>query len=128
MSVQINYKSSSVKKNSSNLVIFSDENYSISNLKKHVSKTEYALVSELIKGKDLKKKIISFDITSKKKIILVSLKKNLTSSDAENLGAKFYDLFAEAKHKDFYINANIIPSKFKNFVGFFLFDVLVFFL
>ena len=56
MSVQINYKSSSVKKNSSNLVIFSDENYSISNLKKHVSKTEYALVSELIKGKDLKKK------------------------------------------------------------------------
>ena len=67
MSVQINYKSSSVKKNSSNLVIFSDENYSISNLKKHVSKTEYALVSELIKGKDLKKKIISFDITSKKK-------------------------------------------------------------
>ena len=67
MSVQINYKNSSVRNNLTNHVIFSDEKYSISNLKKHVSKTEYALVSELIKGKDLKKKIISFDITSKKK-------------------------------------------------------------
>ena len=120
MSVQINYKSSSVKKNSSNLVIFSDENYSISNLKKHVSKTEYALVSELIKGKDLKKKIISFDITSKKKIILVSLKKNLTSSDAENLGAKFYDQFKDLKSAEYNISSDIISLNSNYLVGHFL--------
>ena len=120
MSVQINYKSSSVKKNSSNLVIFSDENYSISNLKKHVSKTEYALVSELIKGKDLKKKIISFDITSKKKIILVSLKKNLTSSDAENLGAKFYDQFKDLKSAEYNISSDTISLNSNYLVGHFL--------
>ena len=120
MSVQINYKNSSVKNNSTNHVIFSDEKYSISNLKKHVSKTEYELVSELIKGKDLKKKIISFDITSKKKIILVSLKKNLTSSNAENLGAKFYDQFKNIKNAEYNINSDTISLNLNHLVGHFL--------
>ena len=35
----------------------------------------------------IKKKIVTFEISSKKKIILISLKKNLTDSNLENLGA-----------------------------------------
>ncbi len=120
MSVQINYKNSSIKKNSTNLVLFSDEKYNISNLKKHISKAEYSLVSELIKGKDLKKKIISFDITSKKKIILVSLKKNVTTSDAENLGAKFYDNFKDFKNTEYNINSDTISLNSSHIIGYFL--------
>ena len=92
MSVQINYKSA-YKKNSINSVLFVDEKYSISDLKKFISNSEYSFVLDLLKTRDLNKKIISFDINSKRKIILVSLKKNLKNYEAENLGAKYYDLY-----------------------------------
>ena len=75
MPIAINYKSSSNKKNSSNLVLFVDEKFNISGLKKYILRSEYSFVSDLLKTKDLKKKIINFDVNSKKKIILVSLKK-----------------------------------------------------
>ena len=69
---------------------------------------------------DLKKKILSFDISSKRKIILVSQKKNIKNSDVENLGAKFYDLFKDTKENTFILNSNTISDKSKNFVGNFL--------
>ena len=74
MSVQINYKYA-YKKNSINSVLFVDEKYSISALKKFISNSEYSFVLDLLKTRDLKKKITSFDINSKRKIILVSFKK-----------------------------------------------------
>ena len=64
----------------------------VSKLKKHISSSEYSFVSDLLKTTDLKKKIVTFDISSKKKIILISITKNITSSGVENLGAKFYDI------------------------------------
>ena len=67
MSVIINYKNNSSKKNSANLVLFSDENFNISALKKHLSNTEISFIQDLIKTMDIKKKILSFDINSKKK-------------------------------------------------------------
>ena len=75
MPIKINYKNSLNKKNSSNLVLFVNEKFNISGLKKYILSSEYAFVSDLLKTKDLKKEIIYFDINSKKKIILVSLKK-----------------------------------------------------
>ncbi len=120
MSVTINYKSNSSKINSSNLILFSDENFNISPLKKHISSSEHNFVKDLIKTVDLKKKILSFDISSKRKIILVSQKKNIKNSDVENLGAKFYDLFKDTKENTFILNSNTISDKSKNFVGNFL--------
>ena len=67
MSVTINYKRNSLKKNSSSLILFTDEKFNILALKKHILKAEYLFVSDLIKTKDLKKNILSFDISSKKK-------------------------------------------------------------
>ena len=67
MSVQINYKSNNIKKGASNLVLFVDEKFNISSLKKHVLNSEYGFISDLIKTKSLDKKIASFDISSKKK-------------------------------------------------------------
>ena len=60
MPVTINYNSVSSKKTSSNLIIFTDEKFNNSGLKKYVSNTEYSFITDLIKTKDLKKKIIYF--------------------------------------------------------------------
>ena len=120
MTVTINYKNKSTKISSSNLIMFSDENFNISPLKKHISSSEHNFVKDLIKTMDLKKKILSFASSSKRKIILVSQKKNIKNSDMENLGAKFYDLFKDAKENIFTLNSNTISEKSKNSVGNFL--------
>ena len=100
--------------------MFLDEEFNISPLKKHISSSEHTFVKDLIKTMDINKKILSFDINSKKKIILVSLKKNIKNSDVENLGAKFYDLFKDAKQNIYNLNSNTISEKSKNIVGNFL--------
>ena len=76
MPVQINYKNKLSKK-LTDIILFVDENYNISGLKKHISKQEFSYVSDLIITKDPKKNIVSFDINSKKKIVLVSFKKSI---------------------------------------------------
>ena len=120
MIVKINYKTALIKKVSSNLVLFSDEKYNLLGLKKYISNSEYSIISELIKGKDLNKKIVHFDINSKRKIILVLFKKNLSDSDAENLGANFYDQFKETKQTEFYINSDTTSVKKRHLIGNFL--------
>ena len=67
MTVSINYKNAGSKIKSTNLVLFVDEKFDVLKLKKHISSSEYSFISDLIKTKDLKKKIINFDISSKKK-------------------------------------------------------------
>ncbi len=120
MSVIINYKTSSVKKKLSNLILFIDEKFNISSLKEYLSNSEYSFISDLIKTKDLKKKILSFDINSKRKIILVSIKKNNKSSDIENLGAKFFDLFKDLKQNEYNLNSDSLSNNLRNFIGYFL--------
>ena len=120
MTVKINYKTNLVKKASSNLVLFSDEKYNLLGLKKYISNSEYSIISELMKGRDFKKKIVHFDINSKRKIILVSLKKKLSESDAENLGANFYDQFKDSRQTEFFINSDTISINTKHLIGNFL--------
>ena len=120
MSITINYKNSLSKGNITNLILFVDEKFNISHLKKYISKSEYSSISDLLKTKDIKKKILSFDINSKRKIILVSFKKNLINSEAENLGAKFIDIIKDFKQSAFYLNSDSISNNAKNFVGYFL--------
>ena len=69
-------------------------------LKKYVSTKEYSFISDLLKSKDLKKRIISFDISSKKNYFNF-VKKDSQGADLENLGAKFYDNFKNFKIKDY---------------------------
>ncbi len=119
MNLKINYNNRTVK-NHSNLVLFVDENFNILKLKKYLSKKDYSFLFDLLKTKDLKKQILTFDINSKKKIILISLKKNLKSCNLENLGAKFYDTFKDSKLNDYLINSDTAPSEPNNVVGYFL--------
>ncbi len=120
MSVTINYNKRPLKKNLSSPILFCDEKFNISSLKKHVIASEYSFITDLIKSKDTKKNILSFDINSKKKIILISFKKNTKKSDAENLGAKFYDLFKDSKQSEYYLNSDSVSFQLKNFIGYFL--------
>ena len=75
MTVQINYKNSGLKNITSNLVLFVGENFNLVGLKKYISNKEYSYISDLIKSSDLKKDLLFFEINSKKKIFLVSIKK-----------------------------------------------------
>ena len=120
MTVQINYKNSNSKKNSSNLVLFVDEKFNISGLKKEISNSEFSYISDLLKTSDLKKDLLFFEINSKKTIFLVSIKKDIKTSDVENLGAKLHGYINYDKKIDYFINSDTIGSKIKNFVGFFL--------
>ena len=49
MSVQIAYKNKISNKNAHNLVLFVDEKFNISNLKKHISTKDFNIISDLIK-------------------------------------------------------------------------------
>jgi len=120
MTVQINYKNSSSKKNSSNLVLFVDEKFNINGLKKHILSSDYNYISDLIKKRDEKKKIIAFDISSKKKIILVSLKKKISNSEVENLGANFYDQFKSNKINEFNLDTDTLYNQQRNIIGYFV--------
>ena len=120
MSIQINYNSSSLKSSSGNLILFVDENFNISALKKYISKNEFSYISELLKTSDLKKDLLLFKINSQKTIFLISVKKNLKTSDIESLGAKFHGYINYDKKKDYFVNSDTINSKIKNFVGYFL--------
>jgi leucyl aminopeptidase len=120
MSIQINYNSSSLKSSSGNLILFVDENFNISALKKYISKNEFSYISELLKTSDLKKDLLLFEINSQKTIFLISVKKNLKTSDIESLGAKFHGYINYDKKKDYFVNSDTINSKIKNFVVYFL--------
>ena len=55
MSINIKYKNNFKNKSAFSQVIFVDDKFSLIGLNKHISKSEYVLIKELIKAKDLKK-------------------------------------------------------------------------
>tara|TARA_Y100000816_G_C25538529_1_gene292370 strand:+ start:295 stop:498 length:204 start_codon:yes stop_codon:yes gene_type:complete len=67
MSVSINYKKNTIKKNPPNIVLFVDEKFNILSLKKYLKNSEYSFISDMFKTKNLKQRILDFDINSKKK-------------------------------------------------------------
>ena len=66
MSIKIKYSQNKKGNLSSNLVLFSNEKFSIDNLKKYFSNSEYSYVTDLLKNSDLKKNLFIFELTSKK--------------------------------------------------------------
>ena len=120
MSVKLNYLKKSINKLSSNLVLFCDEKYKTIGLKKYVSDEEFSYINDLIKTIDFKKNIYVFEINSKKKIVLVSIKNNLKTADMENLGAEFYKKINHGKNNEYFIISDTISGKQDNFLGYFL--------
>ena len=120
MNIRINFKNQVFNKSSGNLILFVDEKFNISSLKNHISSSEYTYIFDLLKTRDLKKKIITFEINSRKKIILVSVNKNSSNFDAQNLGAKCYVILSKSKVVENNVNSETINNKLKNLIGHFL--------
>ena len=120
MSIKINYKNSTSKNTSNNLVLFVDEKFNINPLKKHLSNSEFSYINDLLKTSDLSKNLFVFELSSKKKIILISIKKNIKTSDIENLGAELYGRINYGKNSQYNVNSDSITGKYENFIGHFL--------
>ena len=120
MSIKINYKNSTLKNTSSNLVLFVDDKFNINHLKKYLSKTEFSYINDLLKVSDFNKNLLIFELTSKKKIVLISIKKNIKNFDIENLGAEFYSRLNYGKNSEYFLNSDTIIGVDKSFVGYFL--------
>ena len=117
MSIKINYKNNNFKKTLSNLVLFTDERFNITNLKKYISSSEITYLSDLLKTCDLKKNLLVFTSSSKNKITLISIKKNLENSDVENLGAEFYSYINYGNKVEFVINSDSDKSNIDDFIA-----------
>ena len=120
MSIKIYHKNNNSKKTTTNVVLFAGEKFNISDLKKYLSNSEFFYISDLLKTCDLKKNLLVFQINSKKKIILISIKKNFETTEVENLGAEFYSYINYGNKGEFTINADSIKSKIEDFLGYFL--------
>ena len=120
MTIKINYSNKLSAKTSTNLVLFTDEKFNIGTIKKYISNSEFSYINDLLKINDLTKNLFVFEINSKKKIVLVSAKKNLESSDIENLGAEFYERINHELKSEYFLNTDSINGKYENFIGYFL--------
>ena len=101
MPVKINYSNKVSSKSSANLVLFADEKYNIFGLKKYLTNLEFSYINDLLKTNDFKKNLFVFEVNSKKKIVLISIKKDLKSFDIENLGAAFYGRINYGKNSEY---------------------------
>jgi leucyl aminopeptidase len=121
MSVKISYKNSAENKSPNKLVLFVKENFNINPIKKQVSDKEFSYIADLLKTSDLKNFLLVFEVSSKKKIILIAVKNSLQNSDIENLGAEFYDYINYGNGGEFSINSDSISAKpGQDFIGHFL--------
>ena len=119
MSIQISYTKTS-NKHSGNTVLFVDEKFNVSNIKKYISTFEFSYINDLLKNSDLKKNIFIFELNSKRKIALISIKKNIKNFDMENLGAEFYGHINSEKKSEYSINSDTLIGRQENFISHFL--------
>ena len=121
MTVQVNYKNKIIANSAGNYAFFTDEKLQIKNLKNTFSNHEISFISEIIKKKSTKKSFVSFDLSSKKRIILIPIKENLKNVEIEHLGANFYNYIHENSINDISINLDSLKIKpFKDYLGCFL--------
>ena len=120
MILKINHLKKKISNSSTNLVFFTNDKFKIDNIKKNFSTTEFTYVKDLLRTSDIKKNILVFEVNSKKKIVLISIKDNLKTSDLENLGAEFYTRINYGKHSEYYINSDTVSGRYGNFLSHFL--------
>ena len=120
MTLKINHLKKKISNSSTNLVFFTNDKFKIDNIKKNFSSTEFTYVKDLLRTSDIKKNIFVFEVNSKKKIVLISIKDNLKTSDFENLGAEFYTRINYGKHSEYYINSDTVLGRYDNFLSHFL--------
>ena len=84
-------KFTNISKFSGCIAFFTNEKLEISYLKKYFSSSDHKNLIVLLKNKNKKKGLLSFDLNPDQKIILIPLKKNQKSNETEKSGAKLTD-------------------------------------
>ena len=120
MSIKINYLKKVNNRPSTNVVLFCNEKFKIENLKRYLNDIEFSYIKNLLKNNDLKKNLLIFELSAIKKIVLISIKEKLKSSDVENLGAEFYKRINFGKNNEYFLISDTIFTKIDNFLGHFL--------
>ena len=120
MPIKISYNKKATDKISSNTVLFVDEKFSIDKIRKYFLNNEFLFIKDLLRTSDLKKKILVFEVNSKKKIVLISIKKDIKNFDIENLGAEFYNRINYGKNSEYFIISDSVTGRNENFIGHFL--------
>ena len=120
MTINISYSKKSINKFSSNLILFVNDKFKTGNLRKVLNSSEFSYIDDLLKNSDLKKNLLVFELSSKKKVVLISIKSNLKISDIENLGAELFGKVNYGKNCEYFLNTDTVSSKIVNFVGHFL--------
>ena len=85
MTLKIKYSNTKYK-SGSNIVLFSDEKFNIKKLKRHFSNYEFSYVKDLLNSNDLKKNLLVFELSSKKKNSSCFNKKKLKALRHRKLG------------------------------------------
>ena len=120
MSIKINYFNLQNISQITIYTLFVEENFKIDNVK-NFSNAEISYFKDVLKKNDFKKNIISFDLNSKKKIILINVKKKIEKTDIENLGAEFYNFIKDHNLNELSINSESVRENAeKDFIGHFL--------
>ena len=119
MSLKIKYLKTKFKP-SSNLVLFCDDKFKISKIKRYLSNNEFSYVNDLHRVSDLKKNLLVFELSSKKKIVLVSIKKNSRASEIESLGAEFFGHINKGKISEYFLISDSLESNNESFLIHFL--------
>ena len=120
MSIKINYSKKAPGNTSANLILFFNEDYKFNSSKKFLSNSELSYINDLLKTLDKKKNLLVFELNSKKKVIAISIKKDLTASGVENLGAETFGQINNKKKDEYFLISESINSKINNFLGHFL--------
>ena len=108
-------KFTNISKLSGCIAFFTNEKLEITHLKKYLSSSDYKNLTVLLKNKNKKKGLLSFDLNPNQKIILVSLKKNQKSNETEKSGAKLTDFLKSEGAEIICITS--APSLFKKSVS-----------
>ena len=120
MILSVDYKNNPKIEKTKNQIIFCDEKFSINHFKKFLSSSEFDYVSDILKSSDKEKKILSFNINSKKTIFLISIKKKLKFSEIEDLGAEFYSKVINNKNSEYLFVSDSIVETGREILGHFL--------
>ena len=119
MSIKINYLKNT-NNNSNNLVFFVKDKFQTNCLKFFFNKDKLKSIDNILKIKNIEKKILSFELDSKKTIILIKIEKEVAS---ENLGADFYSFIKQDKLSNFNLFVDNVEYLSEDFINNFLYGL-----
>ena len=111
MSVQVVYKTSVKSTNTGVIAVFSDEKFNINLSSNDLSKKETSYLKKILKNKKNGDKIFAINISEKKTVIIILLKKNIDITNIENLGAEFFVFIKKNKFTNLILCKNITDLK-----------------